>query len=169
MPRVTGPSDQYGGAVYVYPVSGANGGSNVGYLQVAPEGTEIRRVTLVDPVVNARPAGRLTWAFMSSDSGPVSIQVTLADASMDYADLKPRFRARMGLPARGPIASGEGLSLMAEDVEAGLLRVKLPLARNATPGAWISFRIDSVSGAVLDGGDQVLTGTVGGPATSTRP
>ena len=169
MPRVTGPSDQYGGAVYVYPVSGANGGSNVGYLQVAPEGTEIRRVTLVDPVVNARPAGRLTWAFMSSDSGPVSIQVTLADASMDYADLKPRFRARMGLPARGPIASGEGLSLMAEDVEPGLLRVKLPLARNATPGAWISFRIDSVSGAVLDGGDQVLTGTVGGPATSTRP
>ena len=169
MPRVTGPSDQYGGAVYVYPVSGANGGSNVGYLQVAPEGTEIRRVALVDPVVNARRAGRLTWEFRSSDSGPVSVQLTLADAAMDYADLKPRFRIRMGLPARGPIASGEGLNLMSEDVGPGLLRVKLPLARKATPGAWISFRIDSVSGAVLDGGDQVLTGTVGGPAMSTRP
>ena len=169
MPRVTGPGDQYGGAVYVYPVRGANGGSNVGYLQVAPEGTEIRRVALVDPVVTARRAGRLTWEFRSSDSGPVSVQLTLADAAMDYADLKPRFRVRMGLPARGPIASGEGLNLMSEDVGPGLLRVKLPLARKATPGAWISFRIDSVSGAVLDGGDHVLTGTVGGPATSTRP
>lgn len=169
MPRVTGPDDQYGGAVYVYPVSGANGGINVGYLQVVPEGAEVRRVTLVDPVVNARPAGRLAWEFRSSDSGPVSVQVTLTDTSMDYADLKPRFRALMGLPARGPMANGEGLDLRSEQVAPGRFRVKLPLARNATPGAWISLRIDSVSGAVIDGGDQVLTGTVGSRASSTRP
>lgn len=169
MPRVTGPDDQYGGAVYVYPVSGANGGTNVGYVQVVPEGTDVRRVKVIDPVVNARPARPLKWEFKSSDRGQVDIELTLADASMDYADLKPRFRSMMGLPARGPISSGEGLDVRSEQVAPGRFRVKVPLARNATPGAWISFRIDSISGAVLAGGDQMLTGTVGGRASSTRP
>lgn len=168
MPRVTGPNDQYGGAVYVYPVSGANGGSNVGYLQVVPHGTEVRRVRVVEPIVRARPAGALAWEFRSSARGPVMVQVAFADASMDYADLRPRFRTLMDLPSRGPIATGEGLDLMSEEVAPGRFRVKLPLARKATPGAWISFRIDSVSGAVLAGGDQMLTGTVSGRASITR-
>lgn len=169
MPRVTGPDDQYGGAVYVYPVRGANGGSNVGYLQVVPEGTQVRRVEVVDPVVNAGPGRALAWDFTSSDRRPVSIQFAFADAAMDYSDLQPRFRSLMGLPARGPIASGEGLDLISQRVAPGRFRVKLPLARTAAPAAWISFRINSVSGAVLAEGDQVLTGTVGGRATSTRP
>lgn len=168
MPRVTGPQDQYGGAVYVYPVSGASGGSNVGYLQVVPEGTEVRRVKVVKPVVRARPARALSWDFKASGPGPVSIDLGLADAAMDYADLRPSFRSAMGLPARGPIAAGEELALTSWKIAPGVFRVRLPLATKATPGAWISFRIDSVSGAVLAGEARLLTGTVNGRTGTTR-
>ncbi len=168
MPRVTGPEDQFGGVVYVYPLSGANGGANTGYVHVVPEGTQVRRVKVVKPMVAARPSRALAWDFRSSDRGPVSIQLALEEAAMDYSDLRPRFRSAMGLPARGPIAAGELLTLMSWKVAPGLFRVRLPLARKATPGAWISFRIDSVSGALLAGDDRLLTGTVSGRASTTR-
>jgi hypothetical protein len=168
MPRVTGPDDQYGGAVYVYPVSGANGGSNVGYVRVVPEGTEVRRVRVVKPVVQAAPRRALVWEFVSSDRGPATVYLAFNDAAMDYADLRPGFRSLKGLPDRGPIAGGEELALASDEVSPGRFRVKLPLARKATPGAWISFRIDSVSGAVLAGDQQLLTGSVRGGASTVR-
>jgi hypothetical protein len=168
MPRVTGPDDQYGGAVYVYPVSGANGGSNVGYVQVVPQGTEVRRVKVVKPAVRARPSRALAWDFRASAPGPVSIDLGLADAAMDYADLRPSFRSARGLPARGPIAAGEELALTSRKIAPGVFRVKLPLATRATSGAWISFRIDSVAGAVLAGEARLLTGTVNGRTGTSR-
>lgn len=168
MPRVTGPEVQFGGAVYVYPVTGASGGANVSFVQVVPEGTRLRRVKVIDPVVRANPRRAFVWDFTSSDRGPVTIQVSLAEASMDYADLKPRFRSYLGLPDAGPIVPGQELTLVSEEVAPGRFRIKLPLARSATRGSWISFRIDSVAGAVLAGEQQLLTGKVRGSASGRR-
>jgi hypothetical protein len=168
MPLVTSPEVQFGGAVYVYPVTGASGGANVSFVQVVPEGTRLRRVKVVDPVVRADPRRAFIWDFTSSDRGPVTIQVSLAEASMDYADLRPRFRSYMGLPDAGPIVTGQELTLVSEEVAPGRFRIKLPLSRSATRGSWISLRIDSVSGAVFAGEQQLLTGKVRGSASGRR-
>lgn len=168
MPAVVGPGDQFSGSIDIYPLHGVTAAGGRGYVSVIPDGVEIRTVAIVEPSVTADPGESLAWDFTSSDSGPVVVSLEVADASMDYADIDPEYRESRGLPSSGPIVLGSELDLMTEEVAPGLFRAVLPLARTATRGAWISYRIGQVSGALAPPDAPALTGTVGQEASIGR-
>ena len=80
---------------------------------------------------------------------------------MDYSDLAPRFRRERGLPASGPIVEADDIQLATERIAPGVFRARLPLSKTAARGAWVTYRVSSVSGAAMPADDIGLTGTVG--------
>lgn len=161
MPDVVGPDEQYSGGLLAYPMHGLTAGSNASYVSVIPEGVTIRTIDVIDPIVEANPGGRFAWDFSSSDGASVTVALEMVGADMDYADLDAAFREDRGLPAQGPIASGESLELYTDEVSPGVFRAVLPLSKSASRGAWITYRIQSVSGALVPEDAPFLTGTVG--------
>ena len=161
VPQVVSPTDQFGGYVGLYPMRGATTEMQGASANIIPEGVTTRTLTLDAPIVEANPGHALTWTFRSSDGAPVSVDLTFVDASMDYSDLTRRFRNERGLPASGPIVDNGQLQLFTEEVSPGVFEATLPLSTSAARGAWISYRVSSVSGAALPEGDLILTGTVG--------
>jgi hypothetical protein len=89
---------------------------------------------------------------------------------MDFGDPDPTFLAGRGPPASGPISSGTRLQICTTPIAPGVFRATLPLAPDATPGASITYRIGSVTGALLPTDAPSLTGTViaGAAGTSLR-
>lgn len=168
IPAVVGPDEQYSGALIAYPLSGATTNDPIGSVSIVPEGVTIRTIEVVEPVVEADPGEALAWEFTSSDGAAVGVQLTMVEAFMDYSDLDPEFRESYGLPDSGPIAAGDGLDLWTEEVAPGVMRASLPLAKRASRGASITYRIESVSGALLPSDAPLLTGTVGTGAGIVR-
>ena len=160
-PQVVSPTDQFGGYVAVYPMRGATTETAGASINVVLEGADIRTLAVDAPVVEANPGRALTWTFRSSDGEYASANLAFVDASMDYSDLTRRFRQERGLPASGPIVEVDTLDLYTEEIAPGIFRATLPLSTRAARGAWISYRVSSVSGAAMSEGDLVLTGTVG--------
>ena len=163
IPSVISPDEQYTGAVGVYPLSGAAPMDNVGLVSIVPEGVTIRTIEIVEPIVEADPGDALAWDFTSSDGSLVTVGLVMVDAYMDYADLDPDFRELQGLPDSGPITSGDGMELWTdvEEVAPGVVRARLPLAKGASRGAWISYRIETVGRALVPKDAPLLRGTVG--------
>ena len=168
IPAVVGPDEQYSGGLIAYPLSGATTNNAVGIVSIVPDGVTIRTIDVVEPVVEADPGDALAWEFTSTDGAAVAVQLAMVEAFMDYADLDPEFREAQGLPDSGPIATGDGLELWTEEVAPGVMRASLPLAKGANRGAWITYRIESVSGALLPSDAPLLTGTVGTGAGMVR-
>ena len=163
IPSVIGPDEQYTGAVAAYPLFGAAPRDPVGLISIVPEGVTIRTIEVVEPIVEADPGDSLAWEFESSDGSSVTVGLVMVDAYMDYADLDPEFRELQGLPDSGPIVSGDGLELWTDidEVRPGVVRVRLPLAKGASRGAWITYRIETVGGALVPKDAPLLRGTVG--------
>jgi len=162
MPAVVGPDQQFSGGVLVYPLHGVTTqGMNGTSLSVIPKGVKIRTIDVVDPMAEANPGGEFDWRFTSSDGANVTVVLEMVDADMDYADLDAAFRAARGLPPRGPIASGEGLDLYTEEVSPGVFQAVLPLSKEAYRGSWITYRIQSASGALVPTDAPLLMGTIG--------
>ena len=168
IPRVVAPNQQFTSRIIAYPIHGITTGSSEGFVSIVPKGVEIRTIDVVDPMVEAEPGEAFTWDFTSSDGQDVVITLDVAEAFMDYSDLDAQFREDRGLPDSGPIASGDGLTLYTEFVGAGLFRATLPLSPDAQRGTWITYAIQSVSGALVPKNAPLLTGTVGKDAAIGR-
>jgi hypothetical protein len=167
IPQTTSPDQQYSGTVIAFPISGATASSNFGNLTLLPEGAQPRTIAVEDSTAEAQPGGLLMWDFASSDGEEVTVSLEVVEALMDFGDLDPTFLAGRGLPASGPISSGTRLQIGTTPVAPGVFRATLPLAPEATPGASITYRIGSVTGALLPTDAPSLTGTVIAGAVGT--
>ena len=163
IPEVIAPDDQFGSLISIYALSGLTVGQWAGITGFVPEGVRIREVTLGQADVVAPPGGAFDWDFGSSDGGRVQILAQVVAAGMDYADLDPDYRESYGLPSSGPIVPDAEWTLFTDEVEPGVFRLSIPLAKDADPGAWISLGITSVSGGVFPESLPLLDGTVSGP------
>lgn len=146
MPTAVGPGSAATVGVAIYPVSGVTVGAFRSTLTVVPSGVAIRMVTLPQPNVVASPGEAMQWDFVADRPGRVFIDVALAAAAMDFAELDPMFRARYGLPASGPM-DGTFLRMESTQVDATHYRVSLPLSDAARPGSHVTFIVMSIQGA----------------------